>query len=93
MSTIRQHVTNPTVNAAANAAEPILRKQNEQQNNTSGYSESPAITTDVSNPSNNKELAADPSGEKMHALTWNGSNSVKLGLFRIIHMYPMSTEI
>jgi threonine dehydrogenase-like Zn-dependent dehydrogenase len=78
MSTIRQHVTNPTVNAAANAAEPILRKQNEQQNNTSGYSESPAITTDVSNPSNNKELAADPSGEKMHALTWNGSNSVKL---------------
>lgn len=36
-------------------------------------------TTSGANPSNNPDLLADPSGEKMQALIWHGKNDVRMG--------------
>ncbi len=57
------------MNAAANTLENVLRKGDGQAD----------IRTDVANPASNPEQFADPSREKMKALTWQGANRVQLG--------------
>ena len=44
-----------------------------------GHVEGGVTEQDVSNPDRDREKYADPSGEKMKALVWNGKNSVELG--------------
>ena len=58
------------MNAAANALESTMRKGAEGQAH---------IATDVANPASNPEKYADPSGEKMKALAWQGANDVQMG--------------
>ena len=43
-----------------------------------GHTGDATTAQNVSNPANNPDKWADPSGEKMLALTWTGKNSVKL---------------
>lgn len=56
------------MNAAANALENVLRKGDGQAD----------VRTDVANPASNPEQYADPSREKMKALTWQGANRVQI---------------
>jgi hypothetical protein len=57
------------MNAAANALEHAMRKGEPQAD----------IQTDVANPAKNPQKFADPSGEKMRALAWQGPNDVQMG--------------
>lgn len=57
------------MNAAANALEHTMRSGEGQA----------SIKTDVANPASNPEKYADPSGEKMRALAWQGANDVQMG--------------
>ncbi|KAL9610518.1 MAG: hypothetical protein Q9167_004778 [Letrouitia subvulpina] len=43
-----------------------------------GHGENAVIEQDMTNPSRDREKYADPSGEKMKALVWNGKNSVQV---------------
>ncbi|KAI4117120.1 MAG: hypothetical protein LQ338_007612 [Usnochroma carphineum] len=43
-----------------------------------GHLDGAATEQDVSNPARDREKYADPSGEKMKALVWNGKNDVQL---------------
>ena len=45
-----------------------------------GHGENATTEQDVTNPARNREKYADPSGETMKALVWNGKNSVKVGV-------------
>ncbi|PVF94887.1 GroES-like protein [Serendipita vermifera] len=56
------------MNAAANAAEKLMRKREAGAD----------VVTDVSNPASNPQKYADPSGEKMQALAWMGANDVQM---------------
>lgn len=56
------------MNAAANTLEHAMRKGEGQAH----------VTTDVANPAANPEKYADPSGEKMRALAWQGVNDVQM---------------
>jgi hypothetical protein len=56
------------MNAAANAIEHLMRKENVAD-----------VETDVANPAANPEKYADPSREPMIALAWQGANEVKMG--------------
>jgi len=69
---IQSHIIHlvSTMNAAANALESTMRKGAEDQAH---------IATDVANPASNPEKYADPSGEKMKALAWQGANDVQMG--------------
>lgn len=49
-----------------------------------GHLDGAATEQDVSNPARDREKYADPSGEKMKALVWNGKNDVQLGTWNII---------
>lgn len=40
-------------------------------------------TQDVANPAIDRSKYADPSGETMKALVWNGKNSVRVGELRL----------
>ena len=44
-----------------------------------GHGDNAATKQDISNPAIDRQKYADPSGEKMKALVWNGKNSVKIG--------------
>lgn len=44
-----------------------------------GHGDNAVVEQDMTNPSRDREKYADPSGEKMKALVWNGKNSVQLG--------------
>ncbi|KAL9046847.1 MAG: hypothetical protein Q9214_000425 [Letrouitia sp. 1 TL-2023] len=43
-----------------------------------GHGDNAVVEQDVTNPSRDREKYADPSGEKMKALVWNGKNSVQV---------------
>lgn len=45
-----------------------------------GHLEGGATEQDMTNPDRDREKYADPSGEKMKALVWNGKQDVQLGL-------------
>lgn len=64
------------MNALANVAERVLRDGHDGA--TAPNPSVSAVTTDISNPANNSGKYADPSGEKMKALVWNGKNSVEV---------------
>lgn len=65
------------MNAVANVAERVLREGHDGA--TAPNPSLDNITTDINNPGNNSGRYADPSGEKMKALVWNGKNSVEVG--------------
>ncbi len=44
-----------------------------------GHGDNATTAQDVTNPAQDPQKYADPSGEKMKALVWMGKNSVKLG--------------
>lgn len=44
-----------------------------------GHTGDATTIQDVTNPDRDRARFADPSGEKMQALVWNGKNSVKVG--------------
>ncbi|KIM25358.1 hypothetical protein M408DRAFT_26342, partial [Serendipita vermifera MAFF 305830] len=52
------------MNAATKLVESLMRKDDAQ--------------AEVANPANNPSLFADPSGEKMRALTWQGKYDVRM---------------
>jgi hypothetical protein len=56
------------MNTAANALENQMRKGKEGAD----------IPTDIANPAIDPKRYADPSGERMLALTWEGANNVQL---------------
>jgi hypothetical protein len=56
------------INAATNVLEKVI-----------GHDAKGDITMDVSNPGQEGGKYADPSGEKMKALTWYGKNDVRVG--------------
>ena len=39
------------------------------------------VETDIANPANNPAKFADPSGEKMRALTWQGKHDVRMSSY------------
>ncbi|KAL9026334.1 MAG: hypothetical protein Q9196_004984, partial [Gyalolechia fulgens] len=43
-----------------------------------GHLEGAVTEQDMTNPDRDREKYADPSGEKMKALVWNGKNDVQL---------------
>ncbi|KAI4164007.1 MAG: hypothetical protein LQ342_002504 [Letrouitia transgressa] len=43
-----------------------------------GHGDNAVVEQDMTNPSRDREKYADPSGEKMKALVWNGKNSVQI---------------
>lgn len=57
------------MNTASNVLEAVMRRGDGQAD----------IRTDVSNPAKNPAEYADPSGEKMRALTWQGKYNVQVG--------------
>lgn len=44
-----------------------------------GHGGSATTENDITNPAIDRSKYADPSGETMKALVWNGKNSVKVG--------------
>lgn len=44
-----------------------------------GHSDNATTAQDITNPARDRSKYADPSGETMKALIWNGKNSVKVG--------------
>ena len=44
-----------------------------------GHGDNAATAQDATNPANDRQKYADPSGETMKALIWNGKNSVEVG--------------
>jgi len=55
-----------------------------------GHGDNAATAQDITNPGRDRQKYADPSGETMQALTWQGKNSVKVSkyiyaLFPFIH--------
>lgn len=44
-----------------------------------GHSDNATTAQDITNPGRDRAKYADPSGEMMQALVWNGKNSVKVG--------------
>jgi hypothetical protein len=44
-----------------------------------GHDNNAVTQQDISNPALNREKYADPSGETMKALTWQGKNKVAVG--------------
>lgn len=45
-----------------------------------GHMDNASTEQNVSNPARDRAKYADPSGETMKALVWNGKNSVKVGM-------------
>ena len=45
-----------------------------------GHDDNAVTAQDVANPANDRQKYADPSGETMKALIWNGKNSVEVGM-------------
>ena len=56
------------VSQAANLIEKVL-----------GHNDGGVTAQDVANPARDRAKYADPSGEKMLALVWNGKNTVDVG--------------
>jgi len=46
-----------------------------------GHDNNATTEQDITNPGRDRAKYADPSGETMKALVWNGKNSVKMGKF------------
>jgi hypothetical protein len=67
------------MNAAANAAEKLMRKGEAGAD----------VTTDVANPASNPQKYADPSGEKMQALAWMGANDVQMGQYLLFTKFSL----
>ena len=44
-----------------------------------GHDSNAVTEQDITNPGRDRAKYADPSGETMKALVWNGKNSVKMG--------------
>ncbi|XMA17908.1 hypothetical protein WAI453_010699 [Rhynchosporium graminicola] len=44
-----------------------------------GHGSNAVTAQDITNPGRDRAKYADPSGEMMQALVWNGKNSVKMG--------------
>ena len=49
-----------------------------------GHDDNAVTAQDVSNPANDRKKYADPSGETMKALIWNGKNSVQVSTYNIL---------
>ncbi|KAF8471214.1 alcohol dehydrogenase [Kalaharituber pfeilii] len=63
------------MNTAANITERVLRPG---QEGASAPAQGPDVTTDISNPARDTSKYADPSGETMKAVVWQGANKVEL---------------
>ena len=63
---------------AANLAEKFL-----------GHNDNAQTEQNVTNPAREREKYADPSGEKMKALTWQGKNTVQVGTSHPLPLYPL----
>ena len=57
-----------------------------------GHGQNALTAQDVSDPAIDRSKYADPSGETMQALVWNGKNSVKVGRFSSMHSFELRTD-